>query len=152
MTPEVDGMATLCVLAPATAVLGAYDRADRMARSVRDGGDDERTLSQLRADVVTDLLCDGDVAGTFPEGVERPEPTFVPGVRAEVRVTMTAGAALGLDDTPADLDGYGPIPAGVAQNLAFASLTRVITEPDTGAVVSVGRTHRLPPARMRLHL
>ncbi|QHC60251.1 HNH endonuclease signature motif containing protein [Rathayibacter sp. VKM Ac-2760] len=151
VTPEVDGMAMLCVHAPATAVLGAYDRADRMARMLRDEGE-ERTLGQLRADVATELLCDGDVSGTFPEGVERPEPTFVPGVRAEVRVTMTAGAALGLDDAPADLDGYGPIPAEVARSVAFAAITRVITEPDTGAVVSVGRTHRLPPPRMRLHL
>ncbi|NQX18126.1 HNH endonuclease signature motif containing protein [Rathayibacter sp. VKM Ac-2857] len=151
VTPDVDGMATLCVLGAATAVMGAYDRADRMARSLRDGGD-ERTLAQLRADVVTDLLCDGDVVGTFPNDVDRADPTFVPGVRAEVRVTMTARTALGLDDAPADLDDYGPIPADAARSLAFASITRIITEPDTGAVVSVGRTHRLPPARMRLHL
>ncbi|QHC59430.1 HNH endonuclease signature motif containing protein [Rathayibacter sp. VKM Ac-2760] len=153
ITPDVDGMATLCLHGPAPAVMGAYDRADRMARALRDAGD-ERTLSQLRADVAVDLLCDGDVFGTTPDTEDRPDPSFVPGVRAEVRLTLAASTAVDLDDEPAELDGYGPVPADVARELirTAASFTRVLTDPDTGAVVSVGRTQRLPPARMRLHL
>ncbi|QHC58182.1 HNH endonuclease signature motif containing protein [Rathayibacter sp. VKM Ac-2760] len=153
VTSDVDGMATLCLHGPAPAVMGACDRVDRMARALRDGGD-ERTLSQLRADASLDLLCDGDVFGTTPDTVHRPDPTFIPGVRAEVRLTLAASSAAGLDDAPADLDGYGPVPAEIARELirTAASFTRVLTDPDTGAVVSVGRTQRLPPARMRLHL
>ncbi|MDY0911966.1 HNH endonuclease signature motif containing protein [Rathayibacter festucae] len=153
VTPDVDGMATLCLSAPAPAVSGAYDRLRRIARTLRDEGD-PRTLQQLSADAAIDLLCDGDIAGTTPDVGRRPDPTFVPGVRAEVRLTLAASTAVGLDDAPADLDGYGPVPADVARELirTAASFTRVLTDPDTGAVVSVGRTHRLPPARMRLHL
>ncbi|MDY0913489.1 HNH endonuclease [Rathayibacter festucae] len=153
VTPDVDGMATLCVYGPAPAVMGAYERADRMARSLRDAGD-VRTLAQLRADVAVDLLCDGDVFGTTPDAEDRPDPSYVPGVRGEVRLTLAASTAVDLDDEHAELDGYGPVPADVARELirTAASFTRVLTERETGAVVSVGRTQRLPPSRMRLHL
>ncbi|ROQ06754.1 uncharacterized protein DUF222 [Rathayibacter sp. PhB93] len=153
VTPDIDGMATLCVHAPAPAVTGAYDRLRRIARTLRDDGD-PRTLQQLGADAAIDLLCDGDIAGTTPDPEHRPDPTFVPGVRAEVRLTLAASTAVGLDDAPADLDGYGPVPAQIARELIAtgASFTRVLTDPETGAVVSVGRTHRVPPPQMRLHL
>ncbi|MDY0913570.1 HNH endonuclease signature motif containing protein [Rathayibacter festucae] len=153
VTPDVDGMATLCVYGSAPAVSGAYDRLRRIARTLRDEGD-PRTLQQLSADAAMDLLCDGDIAGTTPDAEHRPDPTFVPGVRAEVRLTLAASTAVGLDDAPADLDGYGPVPAEIARELirTAASFTRVLTDSDTGAVVSVGRTWRVPPPQMRLHL
>ncbi|ROP56776.1 MULTISPECIES: HNH endonuclease signature motif containing protein [unclassified Rathayibacter] len=153
VTPDVDGMATLCVHAPAPVVSGAYDRLRRIARTLRDDGD-PLTLQQLSADAAVDLLCDGDITGTTPNAEHRPDPTFVPGIRAEIRLTLAASTAVGLDDAPADLDGYGPIPAEIARELirTAPSFTRVLTDPDTGAVVSVGRTHRVPPPQMRLHL
>ncbi|QHF25427.1 DUF222 domain-containing protein [Rathayibacter sp. VKM Ac-2804] len=153
ITPDVDGMATLCVHGPAPAVTGAYDRLRRIARTLRDDGD-PRTLQQLSADAAIDLLCDGDIAGTTPDAERRPDPTFVPGIRAEVRLTLAASTAVGLDDAPAELDGYGPVPAEIARELirTAASFTRVLTDSDTGAVVSVGRTWRVPPPQMRLHL
>lgn len=183
LSPEVDGMATLCALLPAPVAVGAYARLDRIARILRDGpegcarvgesdgiagsesgaegasvpgldGGDERTLAQLRADALADILCDADVIGTIPDeaGADRPAPTLVPGVRAEVRVTLAASTASGLDDSPAELDSYGPIPAGTARNLIPATVTRVMTEPRTGAVLSVGRTRRLPHRELRLLL
>ncbi|QHC59125.1 DUF222 domain-containing protein [Rathayibacter sp. VKM Ac-2760] len=87
VTPEVDGMATLCLHAPAPAVTGAYDRLRRIARTLRDEGD-LRTLQQLSADAAVDLLCDGDITGTTPDPEHREDPTFVPGLRAEVRLTL----------------------------------------------------------------
>ncbi|WKK70601.1 DUF222 domain-containing protein [Rathayibacter oskolensis] len=159
VTPEIDGMATVCALLPAPVAMSAYNRLDRIARTLRDGdaeaSGDERTLAQLRADAFADLLCDGDIAGTTPadDGPAAP-PTFVPGVRAEVRLTLAASTASGADDAPAHLDGYGLIPADTARDLVGvgASFTRILTDPDTGVIVSVGRTHRVPPHRMRLHL
>ncbi|MCJ1698674.1 HNH endonuclease [Rathayibacter festucae] len=154
ISPEVDGMATLCALLPAPDAMGIAERVDRIARSLRDGGD-ERTLAQLKADVFADLLRDGDIAGTTPAS-DGPQlsSSYVPGIRAEVRLTLAASTAVGLDDAPADLDGYGLIPADLARALVStgASFTRVLTDPDTRAVVSVGRTHRVPPPQMRLHL
>ncbi|WP_230670349.1 HNH endonuclease signature motif containing protein [Rathayibacter sp. Leaf248] len=184
LVPNADGMALLCALLPAPVAIGAYARLDRIARCLRDSADDDgrdddgrigptdevsaatkacgeqRTLAQLRADALADLLCDGDVFGTTPprdgEASDKAAApaTFVPGVRAEVRLTLTASTATGRDDAPADLDEYGLIPAHVARELAGAAttITRVLTDPVTGTVVSVGRTHRLPPPRMRLAL
>ncbi|WP_442965618.1 DUF222 domain-containing protein, partial [Rathayibacter sp. Leaf185] len=145
LTPEIDGMATLSAYLPAPDAVGAYNRLDRIARTLRDGDGthgDQRTLAQLRADALTDLLCDGDIAGTTPVGDGTTAPTFVPGIRADVRLTLAASTAAGLDDAHADLDGYGAIPAAVARELAgvAATVTRVLTDPSTGAVVSVGRT------------
>ncbi|PPG50591.1 hypothetical protein C5C41_13280 [Rathayibacter sp. AY1E9] len=195
LTPEVDGMATLCALLPAPVAVGAYSRLDRIARILRDaaegtpplaaaeagscgaessettgaesagitgagaagvisGAGDERTLAQLRADALADLLCEADVIDTVPDsvGADRPVPTLVTGVRAEVRVTLSASTASGADDASAELDGYGPIPADVARSLVPATVTRVLTEPRTGAVLSVGRTRRLPHRELRLLL
>ncbi|PPF52357.1 hypothetical protein C5C55_15510 [Rathayibacter sp. AY1C2] len=198
LTPEVDGMATLCALLPAPVAVGAYSRLDRIARILRDGAEgpagaeppaatdagscgaessgttgaeptgitgacdvdaisgagDERTLAQLRADALADLLCEADVIGTVPDpvGADRPVPTLVTGVRAEVRVTLSASTASGADDASAELDGYGPIPADVARSLVPATVTRVLTEPRAGAVLSVGRTRRLPHRELRLLL
>ncbi|KQQ08601.1 HNH endonuclease signature motif containing protein [Rathayibacter sp. Leaf296] len=171
ISPEIDGMATLCALLPATVAFGAYHRLDRIARSLRGGAaggapdgapdeagtriGDERTLAQLRADACADLLCDGEVTGAGPRSAsEGVSPTFVPGVRAEVRLTLAASTAAGHDDTPAELDGYGLVPAELAGELMVesATLTRVLTDPESGTVLSVGRTHRVPPPRMRLAL
>ncbi|MBO0985431.1 HNH endonuclease signature motif containing protein [Rathayibacter sp. SD072] len=159
ITPELDRMATLSAHLPAAAAVGAFHRLDRIARSLRDGdgsvSGDGRTLAQLRADALTDLLCDGDVSGTTPvDGDSAADPTFVPGIRAEVRLTLSASTAAGLDDHPADLDGYGPVPAAVAQRLAGPgpTFTCVTAAPGTGTVLDVGRTLRVPPPRMRLLL
>ncbi|MWV51048.1 DUF222 domain-containing protein [Rathayibacter sp. VKM Ac-2803] len=156
VSPRIDGMATLCAVLPATVTMGAFDRIDRIARTLRDHTDsEERTLAHLRADALADLLTDGDIAGTTPvSGPETAAATFVSGVRAEVRLTLAASTATTADDAPADLDGYGLIPADVARDLVGvgASFTRILTDPDTGTVTSVGRTHRVPPPRMRLHL
>ncbi|PPF19184.1 MULTISPECIES: HNH endonuclease signature motif containing protein [unclassified Rathayibacter] len=151
MTAGIDGMATVCAHVPAPEAVGALARLDRIARDLRDGAEgdrDLRTLAQLRADAWADLLCHGDVAGTTPEGAAAPST----GLRAEVRVTVAASTAAGDDEAAAELDGYGPIPAEAVRALIDddAAFTPVLTDEETGAVVSVGRRHRLPPPRMRL--
>ncbi|TKR21976.1 DUF222 domain-containing protein [Cellulomonas hominis] len=66
---------------------------------------------------------------------------------AEVRVTIAASTLLGLDDNPADLDGYGPIDAVRARALADGGVwRRVVTDPVTDQVLDVGRERYRPPA------
>jgi hypothetical protein len=66
---------------------------------------------------------------------------------AEVRVTIAASTLLGLDDGPADLDGYGPIDAVRARALAAGGVwRRVVTDPVTDQVLDVGRERYRPPA------
>ncbi|NJC23853.1 hypothetical protein BJ994_002929 [Arthrobacter pigmenti] len=59
---EQDGMAWLGAYLPAEQALGIFNRVDSAARSLQ-GSEEPRTLSQLRADVFTDVLthtCTGD--------------------------------------------------------------------------------------------
>ncbi|RJT82122.1 HNH endonuclease [Arthrobacter cheniae] len=72
-------------------------------------------------------------------------------VRAHINVTVPVLTLLGVDDEPADLEGYGPIPADIARRLAAhaPSFTRILTHPETGTVLSVGRTSYAVPADLK---
>lgn len=155
VTADHDGMATLSALLPAHIAVAAFNRLDGIARSLRSEEDEQRTLAQLRADAAGDILCDGDITGTTPiDDASTPAPTFVPGVRAEVRIVVPVLTAAGRSDEPAELDGYGPIPADVARELVGtgSAFYRVLVDPVTCMVTSVGRLLRMPPALMRRYL
>jgi 5-methylcytosine-specific restriction endonuclease McrA len=58
---------------------------------------------------------------------------------------------VGLDDNPAELVGYGPIPAKVGRALAAdAQWRRVLTDPRTGTVLDLGHRRVPTPALARL--
>ena len=64
-----------------------------------------------------------------------------------VHITVPVLSILGQTQEPASLDGYGPIPMSQAIELAAVapSFTRILTHPETGAVLSVGRdSYRVP--------
>jgi hypothetical protein len=146
--PARDGMGWLHLYTSAHIALGAYNRADQMARELAQSPDEDRTLTQLRADVVADLLLDG-VVGDRPEF----------GIRPSVVVTVPALAMLGHKskngepDLPV-LDGYGPIDIETATRLAGAakSWLRVLTHPETGVMLSVSRDRYTVPAALRAFL
>ncbi|WP_372490791.1 DUF222 domain-containing protein [Rathayibacter rubneri] len=148
---DLDGMATLHLHLhlPAPDAHGAFDCIDRAARSLHEAPEEERTLGQLRADVVTALLLDGEIV-PGPDG--SPPATAVPrGMRPRVSVTVPVLTLLGRSDEPGVLDGYGPIDPATARRLAAdaPSFTRILTHPETGAVLSVGRTAYRVPADLR---
>ena len=60
LTAEHDGMASLAVFMPAADAHAAYGRVDAHARHLHDQADEDRTLAQLRADVLADLLIHGE--------------------------------------------------------------------------------------------
>lgn len=140
--PARDGMAWLSVYGPAETIVAIDDRLDRLAAALR-SPDDPRTFAQLRTDAFCDLLLKGEVRGALPTGI-----------RPQVLVTVPVLTLLRLDDEPATLEGYGPIPADVARELASAapSFIRLLTHPETGAVLSIGRDRYSIPADMRLFL
>ncbi|WP_454150229.1 DUF222 domain-containing protein [Microbacterium lacticum] len=86
---------------------------------------DTRTLDQRRADILCDLL----LAGTPPMGGD----AGLGAIRATVHITVPILTLAGLDDTPAVLDGHGPIDAETARVLAAAAPVwqRVMTHPVT---------------------
>jgi hypothetical protein len=139
--PARDGMAWLTAYLPAETAIAIDDRLDQLAGALRDPSD-PRTFAQLRADAFCDLMVSGEAAG-LPRGI-----------RARVLVTVPVLTLLRLDEEPASLEGYGPIPADVARLLTAEapSLTRLLTHPETGTVLSVGRDRYTIPADLRLWL
>jgi hypothetical protein len=140
--PARDGMAWLSIYGSAEKVLAMDDRLDRLTAALR-SPDDPRTFAQLRADTFCDLVLRGEVSGVLPKGI-----------RPQVLITVPALTLLGTDDEPASLEGYGPIPIDVAREVAAEapSFVRLLTHPETGTVLSVGRDRYAIPADMRLFL
>jgi len=145
--PARDGMGWLHLYSSAAITLAAFNRADEIARDLQ-GPNEDRTITQLRADVMADLLLDG-VVGDRPEF----------GIRPSVVVTVPALAMLGHSSKTGEadlpvLEGYGPIDIETATRLAGAakSWLRVLTHPETGATLSVGRDRYKVPAPLRAFL
>ncbi len=62
-----------------------------------------------------------------------------------VQVTIPFAALAGLTDQPGELDGYGPIPAHVARQLATEGVwTWLAHDPGTGQLLDLGRTRYRP--------
>ncbi|MBP2477994.1 hypothetical protein JOF53_006866 [Crossiella equi] len=127
---EDDGMAVLSVKAPAAQAQGAFAYVDKLARTVKDR---DRTLDQKRTDVALDLLSGKANGGA---------------VHTEIRVTVPLTALLGEDSEPAELQGYGPVTAAMARELAMdANIKRLLTGPE-GTVVGYDARRYKPPVWM----
>lgn len=141
-----DGMADLLLHAPEVALQAIFDRATAVAKTISGTEGETRTLDQVRADVLCDLLIDGVTDAMTAEAR---------GIRAQVVVTVPALSLLDEEadrtDDPAVVEGVGPIPLSVAQELCGgdALWMRVLTHPETGMVLSVGRDQYRPPAMLR---
>ena len=160
LEPAHDGMAWLSAFLPAARASAIYERLTTVAldvkRTASGSDDDSRILSQLRADVFTDLLVDGVVDATG----------CGTGIRATVHVTVPVERLLGAAATntstapitsvpitsafipQAELEGYGPLDDDTARELAARapSFTRLLRHPESGAVLSVGRDRYAVPA------
>lgn len=145
-----DAMSWLHLYVPAVEANAIVARATSIAKVIVAQEAETRTLDQVRADVICDLLIDGTTDG---------HPEDARGIRATVAVTVPALALLAADDTrrdadglaPAVVEGVGPIPLGRARELCGGAegWMRVLTHPETSMVLSVGRNLYRPPASMR---
>ncbi|WP_460942617.1 HNH endonuclease signature motif containing protein [Okibacterium endophyticum] len=209
--PAADGMAWFGLKHTAEIVSSLHAATMAAARSLHEGagGVDGRTIQQIAADVLADVIVAGHVLGgtggplteqapapatgepaetvpaepapTVPADSLPAEPVLsasaagaddggegageglagfraVLGVgdrrlsiRPTVMVTVPVLTLLDLDDEPAILDGYGPIDPETAKRLAgnASSFTRILTHPETGAVLSVGRDSYTVPADLK---
>lgn len=141
-----DGMAWLHAFIPSVEAHAILGRATAMAKVLVAEEGEERTRDQLRADVLCDLLIEGEAAA---------HPASARGIRATVAVTVPVLALLGCDDgksiAPAVVEGIGPIPRERARELCggVEGWMRILTHPETGAVLSVGREQYRPPEALR---
>ncbi|HEY7468717.1 MAG TPA: DUF222 domain-containing protein [Acidimicrobiia bacterium] len=119
---------------PAAELNQAMGRINRLARSAK-SADDERSMDQIRADVLLDLLTGRDAgARERRRGV------------VDIKVDLTTLAEL--DDNPAEIPGWGPVIADIARKVvseqADLEWRFTVTDPNRGEVVHTGLTRRRP--------
>jgi len=111
------------------------------AAASRAGGDG-RSKGQLMADLLVERVTGQATADAVP---------------VEVQVVITDRALLSNDTTPAQIPGYGTVPAGWARDLISQTpeavwLRRLYTHPDDGTLVSMDSTRRLFDGGLRRFL
>lgn len=136
--PEDSGMAVVearlsadgaaAIMAAVTALAGKWDSADG------------RTIEVRRADALVDMAHGVLNDPALPRSQRRP---------ARIEVTVDLPTLTGLADNPAELTGYGPIPASLARRLAVdGEWHRLVTDPLSGGLLDYGRTTYSPPAAL----
>jgi len=143
--PEPDGMATLQLYAPAPDVQAVVGALTILAGDSTP--DDPRTIDARRCDALRDLCLDTVMAHDGPAPGHRP-------VATEAQIVIDLPTLLGLADHPAQLRGYGPIPAGLARDWLTETQTwrRLVTDPVTGHLIDYGPVVRFAPDKLRAFL
>lgn len=126
-TAHSEGDEPEIVTAPGTASAAVSD-----ASADDEPAADTRTMDQLRADILCDLLL-GGVPTAHGDGLDA--------IKGHVQVTVPVQALSGATDEPALLAGYGPVDADTARRLAGnqPGCDRMLTDPVSGGVLAVDR-------------
>lgn len=133
--PAPDTMTHVTGLLPAPQGVAVYAALARQADRLRGTGD-SRTRGQIMADTLVERIT-GQASA--------------PEVPVEVDLLITDRALSGADEEPAQLAGYGPLPAPLARDWlrdwlrdseALAWLRRVYADPATGELVAMDSTSR----------
>jgi hypothetical protein len=99
---------------------------------------DERTIDQIRADLVADMLLTGtpEIDPTLDA-----TPGGLGAIRAIVQITVPVTTLTGATSSGAELDGVAPVDPETARRLAGTApgWDRVMTDPVTGMVLAVDR-------------
>ena len=109
---------------------------DETAFGLFAAADEERTMAQLRADVLADLLTGVGSASS---------------VGVTVALTVPVMSLLGHSDQPAVLEGVGPIDMETARRLCATvpSITRLLTDPVTETVLQMDANQYRPSAALK---
>ncbi len=150
VVPAADGMGWLHAFLPMPDLLGLQRQLDKAAVAAAGRTDECRGVQQLKADVLLDGLravLRAPADGTDPD-------VLVParrGVEARIAIMIPAMTALGHSTASPVLQGYGPIGIRTAMRLAgeAKSWVRVLSDPFTGAILTLGRRKYRPTKDMR---
>jgi hypothetical protein len=147
LIPLDDGMAAVeatMAAVDARALFSAIDTLARARHAAEGGRRSGVGIGARRVDALVALAHAALADRRLPKAHGR---------RVEVQVVIDAASLFGLADNPAQLDGYGPIPAQVARELAAdASWRRLVTDPVSGYLLDFGRTTYRPPKRLTDYL
>ena len=155
LEPEADGMAVVCHRTSAVNAVAVLDRVTRIAKAQLQADSETRTIGQISSDVLSDLLLDdGAVLPAEPGETDLRQLKLHRGIRPQVHVIVPVLTATGKSDQPGELEGYGPIDAETARRVAgtASGFLRILTDPETGVALSVGRTRYEVPAALRRYL
>lgn len=137
--PAPDTMMYLTMLLPVVQGVASYASLYTWAMAAKNAGD-PRSMGQLMADRAVELLTGQATADAVPIGVD---------------VMIPDTSMLGIDDEPATIPGYGPIPAAVAltllltaQEQGLAMLRRLYTHPTNGRLVAMESVAQQFPASL----
>ena len=100
--PAPDVMSCVSGFLPVAQGVACFKALDEAAKALKSAGD-PRSMDQLRADLFTARLTGREPADGMP---------------VEVGLVMTDRALLGLSDEAGSVEGYGPVPAPYARDLA----------------------------------
>ncbi|HEU0180733.1 MAG TPA: DUF222 domain-containing protein, partial [Agromyces mariniharenae] len=149
LDPAPDGMAWLSLHLEAERAVAIDARLTALAARPAEAGD-TRTSLQRAVDVAADLLLGVGLlgGGLLDDERTRHDATVIGAVVPRINVTVPVLTLLGLDDEPAELEGYGPIDPETARLLTAHApwMRRILVHPETGAVVSYGRERYRVPA------
>jgi Domain of unknown function (DUF222) len=133
--PAADAMTYVTALLPVAQGAGVYAALNRAADTTLD----HRSRGAVMADTLVERVTG--------RPAESPEPVAV-------NLVMSDETLLGGDNTPAVVEGYGPIPASVARSLVDAAVTdersratlrRLYRHPRSGALVAMeSQSRRFP--------
>jgi hypothetical protein len=133
--PAPDTMTYVTALLPVTQGVSVYAALRREADTRCDG----RSRGQVMADTLVERVTGRDAAVPTP---------------IAVNLVLSDATLLGGDTAPAELHGYGPIPAAVARSMVAgaladrrsrATLRRLYAHPRSGALVAMESRARLFP-------
>jgi len=130
-----DGMGWLNAYLPADALAKITANVDGLAFDLFTESDETRTMAQLRADALTDLLTG---AGSSKVGVT-------------VALTIPALSLIGHSTEPAVLEGVGPIDIATARRLTAQAptFTRLLTDPINGVILGMDATQYRPSKALK---
>ena len=118
--------------------IGVFGKGTSIKDSAKPQSQDNRNIHMKCADALTEIC--GDLLARISDEYQ---PHRRP---VSINITMDLPTALGLADNPAELAGYGPIPASIALHLSSdAKWRKFVTDPGTGNLLSFGRESYVPP-------
>ncbi|HEU4330638.1 MAG TPA: DUF222 domain-containing protein [Lapillicoccus sp.] len=139
--PAADTMCYVTAYLPVAQGVAVHAALMKAAATARAEGDD-RSTGQLAADTLVERVTGVATAAAVP---------------VEVQVVMTDRSLLSGDGTPAQVPGYGTVPAGWAHDLLARDTTRawvrrLYTHPVDGTLVAMDSTRRIFDGGLRRFL
>lgn len=144
LRPAPDTMTYLTALLPVAQGVAVFAALERAASVERAAGD-QRGRGQLMADTLVERVTGQETAEAVP---------------LEIVVVVPSDFLFGTQDAPAEVPGYGPVPAGTAQAMVAASsqteaalwLRRAVTSSDGARLVGLDSRRRLFPEGLKQFL